>query len=186
MERQRARSALAGAEGGLPGQRATTLAHTARTRRPSPLLPRRALLHKATLAASGGALPLPMIKNKKTVNPRDGSSTAVFQLETAMGSAIECFDGAAAVVVPRSRFAPVKTTRCVGGRCDARAHPCACVSGIMRRRGAHPTCRRPHAPPLQRPLPAALGCVRDHARRDGGGGRAQCARMRARACVRVL
>lgn len=33
----------------------------------------------------------------------------VFQLETAMGSAIECFEGASAVVVPRSRFAPVKT-----------------------------------------------------------------------------
>lgn len=29
--------------------------------------------------------------------------------ETAMGSAIECFDDAGAVVVPRSRFAPVKT-----------------------------------------------------------------------------
>lgn len=41
---------------------------------------------------------------------RDGSSAAVFQLETAMGSAIECFDGAGAVVVPRTRFAPVKTT----------------------------------------------------------------------------
>lgn len=27
-----------------------------------------------------------------------------------MGSAIECFDGASAVVVPRTRFAPVKTT----------------------------------------------------------------------------
>ena len=34
----------------------------------------------------------------------------VFQLETAMGSAIESFDDAGAVVVPRSRFAPVKTT----------------------------------------------------------------------------
>ena len=34
----------------------------------------------------------------------------MFQLETAMGSAIELFDGAAAVVVPRERFAPVKTT----------------------------------------------------------------------------
>ncbi|KAI8463920.1 MAG: UDP-glucose pyrophosphorylase [Monoraphidium minutum] len=65
---------------------------------------------KATLAASGGVLALPLIKNKKTVNPRDGSSAPVFQLETAMGSAVECFDGAAAVVVPRTRFAPVKTT----------------------------------------------------------------------------
>jgi UTP--glucose-1-phosphate uridylyltransferase len=45
----------------------------------------------------------------QTVNPRDSSSAPVFQLETAMGSAIECFAGAGAVVVPRSRFAPVKT-----------------------------------------------------------------------------
>ena len=64
---------------------------------------------KAALNAAGGTLRLPMIKNKKTVNPRDSSSAAVFQLETAMGSAIECFDDAGAVVVPRSRFAPVKT-----------------------------------------------------------------------------
>lgn len=34
----------------------------------------------------------------------------VFQLETAMGSAVECFDDSGAVVVPRERFAPVKTT----------------------------------------------------------------------------
>ena len=27
-----------------------------------------------------------------------------------MGAAIECFDAAGAIVVPRSRFAPVKTT----------------------------------------------------------------------------
>lgn len=32
----------------------------------------------------------------------------VFQLETAMGAAIECFKGAGAVAVPRTRFAPVK------------------------------------------------------------------------------
>eukprot|EP00803_Ostreobium_quekettii_P003810 evm.model.scf_2003.4 EVM.evm.TU.scf_2003.4 scf_2003:15756-24622(+) len=64
---------------------------------------------KATLDACGGNLPLPLIKNKKTVNPRDPTSKKVFQLETAMGSAIECFDDAGAVVVPRSRFAPVKT-----------------------------------------------------------------------------
>lgn len=64
---------------------------------------------KATLDAAGGTLKLPLIKNKKTVNPRDPSSEAVFQLETAMGSAIECFDDSEAVVVPRTRFAPVKT-----------------------------------------------------------------------------
>lgn len=32
----------------------------------------------------------------------------VLQLETAMGAAIECFKGAGAVAVPRTRFAPVK------------------------------------------------------------------------------
>ena len=65
---------------------------------------------KAQLTADSGVLPLPMIKNRKTVDPRDSSSTPVFQLEIAMGSAIECFEGALAIEVPRSRFAPVKTT----------------------------------------------------------------------------
>jgi UDP-N-acetylglucosamine pyrophosphorylase len=58
----------------------------------------------------GGLIPLPMIKNAKTVDPRDKLSPKVWQLETAMGAAIESFDGAAALVVPRTRFAPVKTT----------------------------------------------------------------------------
>jgi len=56
-----------------------------------------------------GIIPLPLIKNLKTVDPRDPQSPRVAQLETAMGAAIECFPGAAAVVVPRTRFAPVKT-----------------------------------------------------------------------------
>ena len=65
---------------------------------------------KEAMEAAGGALPLPVIKNAKTVDPRDKASPAVWHLETAMGAAIECFDGARAVCVPRSRFAPVKTT----------------------------------------------------------------------------
>ncbi|MFN7140106.1 MAG: UTP--glucose-1-phosphate uridylyltransferase, partial [Limisphaerales bacterium] len=65
---------------------------------------------KKALDQNGGFIPLPMIKNSKTVDPRDKKSPAVFQLETAMGAAIECFGGAGAIVVPRSRFAPVKTT----------------------------------------------------------------------------
>lgn len=56
----------------------------------------------------GGFIPLPMIKNSKTVDPKDDSSQKVVQLETAMGAAIECFSGASAIVVPRTRFAPVK------------------------------------------------------------------------------
>lgn len=65
---------------------------------------------KSTLESSGGTLKLPLIKNKKTVNPRDPTTASVFQLETAMGSAIECFDSASAIEVPRTRFAPVKTS----------------------------------------------------------------------------
>jgi UDP-N-acetylglucosamine pyrophosphorylase len=65
---------------------------------------------KDALEAEGGVLPLPMICNNKTVDPRDKESTPVFQLETAMGAAVECFEGAIAVNVPRTRFAPVKTT----------------------------------------------------------------------------
>ena len=55
-------------------------------------------------------LGLPMIRNEKTVDPRDSGSTPVYQLETAMGSAIGAFEGAGAVRVPRARFTPVKTT----------------------------------------------------------------------------
>lgn len=65
---------------------------------------------KKALAKYDGSLPLPMIKNTKTIDPRDKTSTAVYQLETAMGAAIECFENAGAICVPRSRFAPVKTT----------------------------------------------------------------------------
>jgi len=60
------------------------------------------------LIESQGAIRLPMILNPKTVNPRDDASPAVYQIETAMGSAISLFEGATAVVVPRSRFFPVK------------------------------------------------------------------------------
>jgi UTP--glucose-1-phosphate uridylyltransferase len=57
-----------------------------------------------------GVIDLPMIVNRKTVDPSDASSTPVIQLETAMGAAIGVFEGATALRVPRSRFVPVKTT----------------------------------------------------------------------------
>ena len=65
---------------------------------------------KAALDRNGGALPLPLITNAKTVDPRDPNSPKVLQLESAMGAAIECFEQAGALLVPRSRFSPVKTT----------------------------------------------------------------------------
>ena len=57
-----------------------------------------------------GVLGLPLIVNRKTVDPGDKSTPEVFQLETAMGAAIGIFDGAQPVCVPRRRFSPVKTT----------------------------------------------------------------------------
>jgi UTP--glucose-1-phosphate uridylyltransferase len=65
---------------------------------------------RSTLAEREGVLGLPIIVNRKTVDPNDSDSPAVVQLETAMGAAIEVFDGAQALHVPRRRFAPVKTT----------------------------------------------------------------------------
>ncbi|MEP6648787.1 MAG: UTP--glucose-1-phosphate uridylyltransferase [Lapillicoccus sp.] len=53
---------------------------------------------------------LPVIVNRKTVDPSDSSSTTVIQIETAMGTAVERIDGARAIHVPRTRFRPVKTT----------------------------------------------------------------------------
>jgi UTP--glucose-1-phosphate uridylyltransferase len=63
-----------------------------------------------TLQRSGGVLELPLIVNRKTVDPRDADSTPVIQLESAMGAAIESFAGASLLLVPRTRFVPVKTT----------------------------------------------------------------------------
>jgi UTP--glucose-1-phosphate uridylyltransferase len=65
---------------------------------------------RAVLDERDGVLGLPMIVNRKTVDPGDADSPAVLQLETAMGAAIDVFDGAQAIRVPRERFAPVKTT----------------------------------------------------------------------------
>ena len=62
------------------------------------------------MSARNGVLELPLIRNEKTVDPSDSRSTAVIQLESAMGAAIEVFDGAQAIAVPRHRFLPVKTT----------------------------------------------------------------------------
>jgi UTP--glucose-1-phosphate uridylyltransferase len=61
-------------------------------------------------AADPAAPDLPLIANRKTVDPADPDSTPVIQLESAMGAAIGSIPGARALCVPRSRFAPVKTT----------------------------------------------------------------------------
>ncbi|MGJ6980770.1 UTP--glucose-1-phosphate uridylyltransferase [Aestuariimicrobium soli] len=63
-----------------------------------------------TLAERDSVLGLPLIKNEKTVDPADKTSPKVIQVESAMGAAIEVFEGATAICVDRSRFLPVKTT----------------------------------------------------------------------------
>jgi len=52
-----------------------------------------------------GPLDLNVIVNRKTVSGKN-----VIQLETAIGSALECFPGAEGLIVSRDRFMPVKTT----------------------------------------------------------------------------
>ena len=65
---------------------------------------------KEKLDETGGVLELPLIINRKTVDPRDPNSPPVLQLESAMGAAIGSFKGAQLLCVPRARFVPVKTT----------------------------------------------------------------------------
>jgi UTP--glucose-1-phosphate uridylyltransferase len=65
---------------------------------------------KKTLDERQGILGLPLIKNRKTVDPTDASTPEVIQIESAMGAAVEVFDGATAIEVDRARFLPVKTT----------------------------------------------------------------------------
>lgn len=62
------------------------------------------------LAARDGILGLPLILNRKTVDPTRPDSTPVIQIESAMGAAISVLPGARALEVPRARFRPVKTT----------------------------------------------------------------------------
>jgi UTP--glucose-1-phosphate uridylyltransferase len=57
-----------------------------------------------------GVLGLPIIVNRKTVDPTRPDSTPVIQVESAMGTAVGVFEGSRALHVPRDRFRPVKTT----------------------------------------------------------------------------
>ena len=65
---------------------------------------------KDIIISRNNIMGLPMIRNSKTIDPRDKASAPVYQLETAMGAAIGVIDGAWAIRVSRERFSPVKTT----------------------------------------------------------------------------
>jgi UTP--glucose-1-phosphate uridylyltransferase len=60
---------------------------------------------KALLSETEGTMTLPLI-----LNPKEAGGVPVYQIETAMGAAISVFEGSGALLVPRSRFAPVKKT----------------------------------------------------------------------------
>ncbi len=65
---------------------------------------------KQHLSEHNGIVDLPLIQNKKTLDPRNAESPHVIQLETAMGSAISLFADSIALRIPKKRFAPIKTT----------------------------------------------------------------------------
>lgn len=65
---------------------------------------------KEVMQSNCNFLGLPMIRNSKTVDPRNSTSPKVYQLETAMGSAVAVFEDATAIRVPQSRFVQVKRT----------------------------------------------------------------------------
>ncbi|MFN8465744.1 MAG: UTP--glucose-1-phosphate uridylyltransferase [Caldilineaceae bacterium] len=87
--------------GGIPGHQALPL-----------LQHQQPLDQPAQPGASPGGTPgrdaAPLIRNEKPVDPSNPKTPRVYQLETAMGAAIAVFEGAQAMRVPRSRFAPVK------------------------------------------------------------------------------
>ena len=64
----------------------------------------------ALLTSTDLVLDLPLIANRKVVDPYDDSSPEVIQIESAMGAAISVFPGAAARRVERRGFNPVKST----------------------------------------------------------------------------
>ncbi|MDY5584366.1 MAG: UTP--glucose-1-phosphate uridylyltransferase, partial [Arcanobacterium sp.] len=62
------------------------------------------------LRATEGRVGLPLIRNKKNVDPADKSTPEVYQIESASGAIVERFSDSTPIAVPRSRFLPVKTT----------------------------------------------------------------------------
>lgn len=65
---------------------------------------------KDLLDETNGIVDLPLIQNKKTIDPRDPESPQVIQMETAMGSVIASFKDSIAIRIPKARFVPIKTT----------------------------------------------------------------------------
>lgn len=65
---------------------------------------------KDLMLKNKGILDLPIIINKKNIDPTDLKSEKIIQLESAMGSAISLFEDAKTILIPNERFVPVKNT----------------------------------------------------------------------------
>ncbi len=65
---------------------------------------------KHALDVRQGILGLPLIRKRQERRPRRRVPPEVIQVETAMGAAIEVFEGSRLIEVGRDRFVPVKTT----------------------------------------------------------------------------
>ena len=127
-----------------------------------------------------GVLGLPMIVNRKTVDPSDTGSPEVVQLETAMGAAIDVFDGARALRVPR------RAVR--AGEDDER--PARAALGRLRadRRRARRAGRRARRPAGRRPRRRRTSsCSRDFEERFPAGAPSlvACERLTVEGDVRV-
>ncbi|MBM7825273.1 UTP--glucose-1-phosphate uridylyltransferase [Arcanobacterium pluranimalium] len=62
------------------------------------------------LRRTGGVVNLPLIRNKKHVDPTDKTSPEVYQIECASGAIVSSFSDSRPILVGRERFLPVKTT----------------------------------------------------------------------------
>ena len=100
-----------------------------------------------SLLDSGGPR-LPAMHNRKRTDSAVPDSPEVWQLESAMGAAIECFADSRAIAVSRDRFAPVKTT----------ADLLAVRSDAYTLAGDH----RPELSPHRRGIPPVIRLDPDH------------------------
>lgn len=64
----------------------------------------------STAVSDSGGVNLPVIVNRKTLDPADDHSIQVLQLETGMGTSVGAFAGAEVIEVPREKFVPVKSS----------------------------------------------------------------------------
>ena len=131
----------------------------------------------SALEQSGGVLELPLIVNRKTVDPRDADSTPVIQLESAMGAAIESFPGAESAARPADALRAGQ---------DHRRPARAALRRLRARRRPGRRAGRPTAPttcPSSSSTSASTSCIDDFERAVPRRRRRRCARPSGWSCT---